>query len=86
MRASANWKPSKPLTPPIGRTYAGFRQSNSHSFYDLAEVLSLEHPDECFRRFLLTVDDVLAITNDAISDAGSDFAQEFGIRAVRQIR
>jgi len=27
VRASANWMPSKPLTPPIGRTYAGFRQS-----------------------------------------------------------
>jgi hypothetical protein len=73
---------------PTDRTHftLGSGSLNSHSFYDLAEVLSLEYPDECFRRFLQTVDDVLAITNDAISDAGSDFAQEFGIRAVRQIR
>jgi hypothetical protein len=46
----------------------------AHSDDNLAEVVTVEHPDEGFRRFLQTVDDVLAVTNDAIGDAGIGIA------------
>jgi hypothetical protein len=53
-----------------------FGRLGAHSDDNLAEIMTIEHPDECFGRFLQTVDDVLAITNAVISDAGTDLAQK----------
>src|SRR5258705_10918252 len=52
---------------------------NSHSHYDLAEVLYLEHSDERFGRFFKTVNDVLAIADAAFGNSGPHIAQEFGV-------
>ncbi len=52
---------------------------NSHSHYDLAEVLSLEHSDERFGRFFQTVNDVLAIADAVFGNSGPHLAQEFGV-------
>src|ERR1700730_10340943 len=56
-----------------------------HSNDDLAEVLSVEHSDERFGRFLETVNDVFAITDAAICDTCSDLAQEFGIMLFSEV-
>src|SRR6266542_5831790 len=50
-----------------------------HSNDQLAEVVSLQHADERFWCFLQTVDDIFAITDATIGDAGADLAQEFGV-------
>ena len=52
---------------PFGRLCA-------HSDDQLAEVASLQHADESFGRVLQIVDEVFAITDAAIGDAGADFA------------
>src|SRR5580765_2646937 len=45
---------------------------------ELAEVAPLQHADEGLRRLLQAVDEVLAIPDVAVSDAGADFSQERG--------
>src|SRR5207249_723896 len=51
----------------------------AHSYNQLAEVASLQHANEGFWRVFQTVDEVLAITDAAVGDAGADLAQECGI-------
>jgi hypothetical protein len=41
--------------------------------------VTIEHPDECFRRFLQTVDEVFTISDAVVRDAGADLAQKFGV-------
>jgi hypothetical protein len=52
----------------------------SDAYDNLAEVASLEHPDEGLGRFLQTVDDFFTIADATVRDAGTDLAQEFGGR------
>src|SRR5882724_91212 len=56
-----------------------FELLRCHSHNDLAEVASFQHADKGFGRLVQTVEDVLAIANAAVRDAGSDLAQEFGV-------
>ena len=52
-----------------------FQRLCAHSDDNLAEIMTIEHPDERFGRFLQTVDDVLTIANSAVRDTCSHFAQ-----------
>ena len=47
-----------------------------HADDQLAEVASFQHTDKGFGRLLQTVDDILAVADAAVGDAGSDLAQE----------
>src|SRR5216683_242019 len=51
----------------------------SYSHDDLAEIPPVQHPDQCFGRFLQTVDNILAIADPAIGDRCSNFAQEIRV-------
>src|SRR6266849_2927659 len=50
-----------------------------HADDQLAEVASLQHADKGCGRLLQTVDEVLAVADTAVGDAGTDLAQEGGI-------
>jgi hypothetical protein len=52
------------------------RALSSHSDHNLAEIMSIEHPDKGCGRLLETIDDVLAIANAAVRDAGADLARQ----------
>ena len=56
-----------------------FRRLCAHSHDQLAEVATFQHTLSERHRFLQTIDEVLAIADAAIGDAGSDLAQEFGV-------
>src|SRR5688572_1805166 len=56
-----------------------FSALGAHSDDQLAEVAPFQHADEGFGRLLQTVDDILAVADAAIGDAGTDLAQECGI-------
>jgi hypothetical protein len=51
-------------------------QLGVHADDQLAEVASFQHADKGFGRLLQTVDDILAVADAAVGDAGSDLAQE----------
>jgi len=48
-----------------------------HADDQLAEVASFQHADKGFGRLLQAVDDILAITDTAVGDAGTGFAYDF---------
>jgi hypothetical protein len=56
-----------------------FERLCTHPHDQLAEIASFQHADERFGRVLKTVDDVLAITDAVVGDAGTDLTQECGI-------
>ena len=47
-----------------------------HADDQLAEIASFQHADKGFGRLLQTVDDILAVADAAVGDAGSDLVQE----------
>jgi hypothetical protein len=57
----------------------GYQPLGCHSHNGLAVIMAIEHPDECFGRFLKMVYDVLAITDATVGDPRSNLAQECGI-------
>src|SRR5437016_9087960 len=50
-----------------------------HPDDQLSEVAPLQHSDESARRVFETVDDVLAVADATIGDAGADLAQKCGV-------
>src|SRR5271167_4584883 len=54
-------------------------KERSGAYDKLAEIAPVEHPDERFGCLVQALYDVLAITNAAVGDAGSDIAREFGV-------
>jgi hypothetical protein len=62
----------------IGRLRIFDSNLYAHSDDNPAEIMTNQHADECLRRFLQTIDEVLA--NAAIGDAGTDLAQEGAAR------
>ena len=53
-----------------------FELLRCHVHNDLAEIMTIEHADKGFGRLLQTVDDILAVADTAVGDAGSDLVQE----------
>ena len=67
--SSSPWATSSVQPPRLAVSALGV-----HSDDQFAEVASFQHADKGFGRLLQTVDDVLAIANAAVRDAGSDLA------------
>ena len=46
-----------------------FELLRCHAHNDLADIMTIAHPDEGFGRLLQTVDDILALADAAVGDA-----------------
>ena len=69
--SSSQWATSSVQPPRLAVSALGV-----HSDDQLAKVASFQHADKGFGRLLQTVDDILAVADAAVGDAGSDLAQE----------
>src|ERR1700730_11124968 len=79
---SRTWIPQSPTAraePIAGESITASNGVHRDAHDELAKIAPIKHRDESFRCVFEAVYDVLAVTDAAVRDAGSDLAQEIGV-------